>query len=259
MGTEPKTKLLLTLTAGQSHSLGNVWRIAAKKNDFYLEDASLVADVMHLSVHGPQDGYEGPGFFIRVDRKKAAAARGSGYFMESYVPRKGIKFSGQQVAPGVFHVVRLRWTWDVQRHRYREYAYFGDAPVPGPTEQGLVQRVLLRPNQAWDVDLFVSYDEPYWPTAAFAKGVGDPRLGPLRNDAGHWLTGHSWVRHQSGTPTPATVLPRLPRVGETPNRITCGGLGPKGPDGIYWFVETITAREVMENWEQERPNAPQAL
>lgn len=248
-----KTKLLLTMTAGQSHSLGNVWRVTAKKNDFYLQDASPTGDVMHVSVHGPQDGHGEPGFFLRIDRKKAVTAEEKGYFLRSSVPRKGIRFSGNQLAPGVFHVVRLRWGWDVQRERFRNYAYFGDTPKPGPTEQGFVQRTILKPNQAWDVDLYISYGDPYWP-AVFNKGSGDPRLGPLRNDAGHWLTGHSWLRNQGHSPTPPDILPRLPRSDETPNRISCGGLGPHGQDGFYWFVEAITAREVMENWDAERPN-----
>jgi len=257
MSPDPATKarLILTMTAGQSHSLGNVWRINAKKNDFYLEDASPVADTMHISVHGPQGGHSQPGFFLRVDKKKAAVARESGYFVESYVPRKGIQFNGTQVAPDAFHVVRLRWTWDLQRQRFRDYAYFGDTPSPGPTEQGFVQRTLLRPNQAWDVDLYISYTDPYWP-AVFNKSSGDPRLGPIRNDEGHWLTGHSWLRNQAHSPTPPGIKPRLPRPDETPNRITCGGLGPRGRDDIYWFVEAMTSRQLMENWDAERPNAP---
>lgn len=248
-----KSKLLLAMTAGQSHCLGNVWRITAKNNDFYLEDASPVADTMHVSVHGPQGKHGEPGFFLRVDRRKVAVARSVGYFIESYVPRRGIGFSGARVGEDAYHVVRLRWSWDLQRRRYRDYAYFGDTPVPLPTEQGLVQRTLLRPNQAWDVDLYVSYGEPYWP-AVFARSSGDPRLGPLRNDAGHWLTGHSWLRNQVADPTPPGIRPRLPRRGETPNRMTCGGLGPDGQN-FYWFVEAITSREVMADWDSERPNA----
>jgi len=170
-------------------------------------------------------------------------------------PRKGIKFRGEQVAPGAFHVVRLRWTWDVQRERYREYAYFGDTPVPGPTEQGFVQRALLNPNQAWDVTSSSPTTSRTGPQRHSPKGLVTPVSVLSATTPATGSPGRSWVRHQSRTPTPVTALPRLPRVGETPNRITCGGLGPEGPDGIYWFVETITAREVMDNGEQERPNA----
>ncbi len=220
-----KSKLLLALTAGQSHCLGNVWRITAKNHDFYFEDASPIADTMHISVHGPQGKHGKPGFFLRVDRRKVAVARASGYFLKSYVPRKGIGFRGARVGADAYHVVRLRWSRDLQRRRFRDYAYFGDTPIPGPTEQGLVQRSLL------------------W-----------ARLGPLRNDAGHWLTGHSWLRNQAGNPTPPGITPRLPRPGETPNRMTCGGLGPDGQN-FYWFVEAITSREVMADWDVERPKA----
>jgi hypothetical protein len=53
-------------------------------------------------------------------------------------------------------------------------------------------------------------------------------------------------------PLPWTVISRchrsrsLPEPGEEPNRITCGGPGPDGASDIYWFVKTITSRQLIE-------------
>ncbi len=47
-------------------------------------------------------------------------------------------------------------------------------------------------------------------------------------------------------PAPEGLCPRLPRPDEEPNRITCGGLGSAGASNMYWFVETITSRQLIE-------------
>jgi hypothetical protein len=71
------------------------------------------------------------------------------------------------------------------------------------------------------------------------------RLGPLRNDAGIWLTATSFRRSQVAYPSPKDLVPPLPRSGEEPNRLLGGGPSEDG-DGMYWFVEAITSRQVIE-------------
>jgi hypothetical protein len=95
------------------------------------------------------------------------------------------------------------------------------------------------------VDLVVSYGKPYWPDARGSLR-DNARLGPLPNDAGLWLTATSYLRPQASYPAPEQLCPRLPEPGEEPNRITCGGLGPDGASDMYWFVETITSRQLIE-------------
>jgi hypothetical protein len=68
----------------------------------------------------------------------------------------------------------------------------------------------------------------------------------MPNDAGLWLTATSYHRSQKMHPTPEKLTPQLPRPGERPNRIMCGGPGPDGVGDMYWFVETITSRELIE-------------
>ena len=78
------------------------------------------------------------------------------------------------------------------------------------------------------------------------------RLGPLRNDAGMWLTATSYRRSQANYPAPEGAIPPLPRPGEEPNRIMGGASGHDGAGDMYWFVEAVTSREVIE---ASRPNA----
>jgi hypothetical protein len=217
---------MVALTAGNSPTLGNIWRITAKGSDFYLDpiDHVGVAGAAHLSVHGPNDRFTSHRFHIKVDPSMAEAARQRGVFIEHGLSRKGFAFDGKRVAKRAFCVARIRWTWHLQRHRFRDAAASRHVPELDDYQLGMRQSEILPPNEAWDVDFVVSYDEPYWP-----KPIGslrdNARLGPLRNDAGHWLTGTSFHRSQTTQPTPDGMAPRLPGPGEQPNRISCGGPG----------------------------------
>jgi hypothetical protein len=161
------------------------------------------------------------------------------------VPRKGFAFDGQQLAARAFRVARIRWTWDLQRPRFRAAAISGPLPELGRRQSGARLPEVLPPNDARDVDLVVSYGRPYWPDARGSLR-DNARLGPLTNDAGLWLTATSYLRSQASYPAPEQLCPRLPEPGEEPNRITCGGLGPDGASDMYWFVETITSRQLIE-------------
>ena len=68
---------MVALTAGDSNALGNIWRITAKKSDFYLEPLDG-ADVVHLSAHGPNDRFDDHRFHIKIDRTAASAAKKRG-------------------------------------------------------------------------------------------------------------------------------------------------------------------------------------
>jgi hypothetical protein len=236
-------QILIAMTAGDSPALGNVWRLTAKKNDFYLDPVED-AGTFHLSAHGPNERFEGHRFHVKLDRRLAASASERGRFVEHSLPRRGFAFDGQQLDDGVFFVARIRWTWDLQRNRYRQAAMSG--PVPQLTEGrwGARLSTILAPNDAWDIDVVVSYGRPYWPHATNSLR-DNARLGPLKNDAGLCLTATSFHRSQMKYPTPAGLSPPLPSSGEVPNRIMGGGPGPEGPAGVYWLVESITKRELL--------------
>ena len=235
---------MLALTAGESPALGNIWQITAKKTDFYLDPLGQAGTVAHLSVHGPNERFNGHRFHIKVDRRPIATTQDQRYAAGHTIPRKGFAFDGQQLAAKVFRVARIRWTWDLQRHRFRAAAISGSAPQIHDHQMGARFADVLPPNEAWDVDLVVSYEEPYWPDARGSLR-DNARLGPLSNDAGLWLTATSYHRSRTKYPSPEQLFLPLPRPGEEPNRIMCGGPGPGGAGDMYWFVETITSRQFI--------------
>lgn len=243
----PKTEILLALTAGDTPALGSMWRITSKKTDFYLDIVGPTGDAMHVSLHGPQGGFADHRFHIRIDRRAAQAAKESGHFVEHQVPARGKQFTGLKVAENAYQVARLRWRWHLQRARYRSAAVSGDAPEIGDGQSGRKLGTLLEPNSAWDVDLFIAYDRPYWPMQLGASH-GDPRMGPVQNESGLWLTAASVHRAEKMYPSPPGLVPRLPTPAETPSRLTCGGLGAGGENDMYWFVETVTALELITQW-----------
>ena len=101
-------------------------------------------------------------------------------------------------------------------------------------------------NEAADVDLIVSYNEPYWPGGEQSL-KDNSRLGPVRNDAGLWLTGTAFRRSQSQTPTPENLVLPLPKPGEDP-RPYLGGAPEQGNDpGMFWFLESITSRQFLQD------------
>jgi hypothetical protein len=230
--TTKKSEILLALTAGESPAVGSIWRITAKKRDFYLDTIGATGETMHVSLHGPRGDFSNHRFHLRIDRRAVKDAKTGGHFVQHKVPGRGQEFRGKQVGDGAFHVARLRWRWHLQRPRYRNAAVFGNAPDIGDGQSGRRLGATLNPNSAWDVDVYVSYGKPYWPMQ-LSKNHGDPRLGPVRNDADMWLTAMSVHRAEKLDPSPDQLVPRLPYAGETPNRLTCGGLGPAGEDDLY--------------------------
>jgi hypothetical protein len=240
---EPK-EIMVAFTVGDSLALGNIWRITAKKADFYLDPLGEAGDYVHLSVHGPNETHPGHRFHIKPSRD-AKKAHEQGYFVSNGLPRKGLSFAGQQLGPRTFLVARVRWTWHLQRPRFRAAAATSSAPELHDHQWGARQAAVLPPNDAWDIDLVISYEKPYWPDSRGSLR-DNARLGPLSNDAGIWLTATSYHRSQMKYPSPERLCPSLPQVGEEPSRIMCGGLGPNEASDMWWFVETITSRRIIE-------------
>jgi hypothetical protein len=109
----------------------------------------------------------------------------------------------------------------------------------------------LRARVTADLDLIVSYERPYWPDAADSLR-DNSRLAPLQNHAGMWLTATSYKRPQTATATPRALVLPLPRPDEEPARIMGAGPGDDGA-GLYWFVEAITSRQILD---ASRASAP---
>jgi hypothetical protein len=114
-------------------------------------------------------------------------------------------------------VARIRWTWHLQRSRFIQAAALPGA-VPDIAEDQFGARLASRlgPNEAQDIDLVVSYGRLLWP--AREQSVRDnSRLGPLRNNAGMYLTATSFRRSQTTSPVPNGLNSPLPKPGEEPN------------------------------------------
>lgn len=235
---------MIAFTAGDSPALGNIWRITAKKTDFYLDPLGEAGTFVHLSVHGPNEKFDRHRFHIRIDRRYADEAESRGYFVMHGVPRRGYAFAGRQIAVDAFLVARVRWAWDLQRSRFRRAAATEQAPEIGDNQFGARSPDVLPPNHARDIDLVVSYGKPYWPDKQGSLR-DNARLGPLSNDAGIWLTATSYGRSQMKYPAPEGLCPRLPRPDEEATRIMCGAPGIDTAGEIYWFVETITSRQLL--------------
>lgn len=243
----PTREILLAFSDSGSDRpvLGNMWRITAKGTDFYVDPIGEVG-VFHLSVHGPNGEHpDGHRFHVKADRRGVAQANESGYFVSHALPRHGYPIDGEEIAEKAWRVARIRWRWDLRRPRYRDAARL-PGPFPEITESRSGARFAkaMEPNDAADVDLVISYNRPYWPNEGNSLR-NDARLGPLRNAAGMYLTATSYRRSQMKHPAPENLIPRLPRPDEEPNRILCAA--PDGAKGnMYWFVEAITAREIIE-------------
>jgi hypothetical protein len=242
------TQIVVALSDGNGHPVGSCWSIKTKKDDFYIEPlGSGKRDVLHLSVHGPRPGKPAHRFHIKVDEPTAARKRTAGQLIEHGIPRSGQPLRGVQVGDDAFLVCRLRWMPALQRPEYLAAASVGVAlPELTPEKQGAVLGAALSPESAWDLDLVVSYRAPYWPHFERTK-ADDAQLGPLQNDAGMYITVTSFHRPIALATAPDGLVPATPGDDETPNILLCGGLDsrPEGDQDMYWFVETITSRELL--------------
>jgi len=242
----PPEQILVAFSAPGLGALGDIWCITAKKTDFYLDPLGQ-EDAFHLSLHGPDDRHpDAHRFHVKVDRKGVAAVRARGDFLIHTIPRdRGYSFGGEELAPDVFRVARIRWLWDLQRPRFQQAAAFGPLPEISDNRSGRVLGEQLEPNEAADLDLVFSYDQPYWLEGS-ASLRDNARLGPLLNEAAMWLTATYFRRSQTARPAAPRVIPLLPRPGEEPNRFLGGGPGNDEGGEFYWFVESITSRQFLE-------------
>lgn len=243
-----RQRIIIAFSGGNDHALGQVWRIVAKGLDFYFEPEGSGRPIAHLSIHAPGPRFSDHRFHVKVDEK--AAREQNQILQHNDIPRAGVPFTGLQVADGAYRVARIRWSWNLQRARFRNFSASGKSPIIDEEngDSGVVLSDPLKPNSAWDVDFYASYGSPYIPQQGglWSKGFrpldNNAVLGPIRNQSDIWLTGVSSHRSELRYPTPPANKPPLPGPDDTPKRISVGG---SDLDGMYWFYETITAEKVV--------------
>src|SRR5699024_5635326 len=239
-----KHEILLALADENGAARGGVWRITAKKTDFYLDCIRQDNGGIHLSVHGPNERFKNHRCHIKTDRRKAPQARDQGVYLEKALD-KGVEVKGVKLAEEAYHVARLRWTWDLQRPRYR-HAALSRVPLPKleGAREGAHLDFQLGLNHAWDIDLIISYDKPYWMTDFYWSkpqqiGSYPPKIGPLTNEAGMYLTATSIYRSLITNPGPARPLLPRPKNDRDAVALTVGGLGEGKLKDICWWPDPI--------------------
>jgi hypothetical protein len=210
---------------------GFTWRIWASRTSFYLKSRAPALGHLKFSLHSEDPRHPaGGGFKMAMDTEEA--------FEQAVVDgrvkaeRQGdwpVWFPGKQLNSDATLVMRMRWTWDVA-------ARLGPAPAPGDLKKGAVGLMVPPPPQpgdAVDVDLIVSNAAPYWRQEAKARH-DNACLGPLRNEAGDWLTGTVIKRSVASYPTPPRALG--PRPANRQDELRAIG-SAVDEEGVLWLVE----------------------
>jgi hypothetical protein len=216
---------------------GYAWRIGWRSTSFYIKPRYAPIGGAKVSLHGPDERHERPGFKLDIDQSalpKVIAAEGLIAGTEGWLPRW---FAGRQVTPGARHVVRFRWSWDLF------YPGVPSAPSPGTVRDTDFAAVVAPPpvTVALDVDLYVGDSKPFWPTEQQAR-KDNACLGPLRNDAGQYLTGVVSRR--------SVLLHRTPDLALSPTAVDpddrVRGLGMTvDEDEVLWIREQWMSKAAL--------------
>lgn len=245
--TEPLTgPIYVTVGRSGQPAVGFTWRIWSARTSFYLLSRAPSLSHLKLSLHGDDPRHPAGGrFHMQMDdvRYEEAVARGA-----ALARRTGdwpVVFPGQRITDDARLVTRLRWTWDACTR-------LGPAPPPGELKRnavGLAAPPPPSPGDAVDVDLIVSGTQPYWRNERDAR-ANNACLGPLRNQAGMWLTGTVVKRSASRSAPPANAIGPRPRSSEDQLR---GVSAAVDPEGFLWIIEQRMSRSALETAATDLP------
>lgn len=236
-----KPQIVVVLGDGSGVPLGPFWMIKAARTDFYLEPRNFGA--MHLSVHGPNKRFSGHRFHVKLNPAGIHKIRARGGFVAHDVSKAGSAFGGRQVLDDVYHVARIRWLRNMQAVEYRTAARSSSNPPDlSDRRSGAFLNAALPPENVWDLDIYISFGDPYEPDLSEQNPQGDPTLGPIRNESGMFLTATSHHHAETLVPTPDSLLYAPPDLHERPTFLLGGGI----EDDIYWSVHSIVGEGLIE-------------
>jgi hypothetical protein len=223
--------MYVTLGRNGEPALGFTWRIWASRTSFYLKSRAPHMQHLKLSLHSNDPRHpSGGGFKMAMDpEEKFEQDLADGKIAAQRHGVWPVWFPGKPLNTDATLVARLRWTWDACNR-------LGPAPEAGSLKRdatGLAAPPPPEPGDAVDIDLIVSHEKPYW--------VNEPRarsqhacLGPLRNDAGDWLTGTVVKRRVGHYPPPASALG--PKPSDRADEMRAVG-SAADPTGFLWLIE----------------------
>lgn len=200
MGNQAVTTTQYIVVNGTgSQTSSYVWRFWQKTHSFYALARHPALSSVKVSLHGPHGPHAGSQFKVERDRGAAdTAAQAGGVVFGSSVPG-GV--AGRVVAPGLRHVVTLRWTAGLFRPGLPTGLALADPA-------GDAARVRLDPPPAGkllDVRLYVSDARP--PTAFAEPGWVPLFPAPLGNSAGQYLSiGYTLARVSEAALTPGRAI-----------------------------------------------------
>jgi len=231
--------MYVTVGRSTTGALGFTWRMWPSRTSFYLKSRAPGLRHLKLSLHGDDPRHPlGGGFKVAIDDEDGY--RQAIVNREILSTRTGawpIWFPGRQIADNAMLVARLRWTWDA-------CARLGVAPSPGELKKGatgLYAPAPPQPGDAVDVDLVVSDGRPYWPQESKAR-KDNACLGPLKNEAGQWLTGTVIKRIASHYAPPAHAVGPRPIDSTDETRAMAVAVDP---DGFLWMIEQRMSRSAL--------------
>ena len=220
----------------QRQVCGYTWKIWWDRTSFYLKGQDKWMASLKVSLHGNDPRHGRPGFKIARDVDAEQTARKAGGVLVTAPGNLPAWFEGRRVAPSVRHAVRFRSDWKM----------FGlgvpSAPVPKRPKKSTLAAILPAPRnmRALDVDIFVCEREPYWPNQAITS-ADNASLGPLKNDAGQYLTGR--VVERNALSDHQDEVDVRPRDLDPDDRVR--GHHGRVEDGVYVLREQWLSRSAM--------------
>jgi hypothetical protein len=220
---------------------GYAWRLWWGRTSFYIKARNEAFAGLKVSLHGADERHRATGRSFKigyddsVDRD-ATAQLSVTVGTPGWLPQW---FTGREVPGHGTHVVRFRVPADLFEPGRPS------APNPGKVKAKDFAGLIPPPTPrlyAMDVDMFVSPDAPYWPNEAQAR-QDNACLGPLRSEAGDFLTGVIVRRSTLEYPTPELAKKGAPAQWSDAVR----GIGATVDEsGLLWICEQWMSRSELE-------------